>query len=137
MTYFKFGIVTSFVAGLLCQTTIPYTQFRAPLNVSSTNFLSKATDQSGLNRFCNSVTQSTAYSCTLNATLALQVLTIGSTFILVTDTNSLPPVAATLWIDQNGSPAPINEKDGITPAQINKGQPYLIFWDGKVWRVIA
>jgi hypothetical protein len=103
----------------------------------SVSLLSKATDQSGLNKFCNSSTQNTAYACTLNATLVLQQLTYGMTLILVADTNSLPPIAATLWVDQNGSPAPINEKDGITPAQINKGQPYLIFWDGRVWRVIA
>lgn len=121
---------------LLFLTTIPYTQIRPPYN-STVAMLSKVTDQSGLNKYCSSTTQSTACACSLSASEILTTLNPGVTVLFTTDTSTTPANFSTLIIDSVGDPVEIFEKDGVTPAMLLAGEPYLLYFDGHVWRVVA
>lgn len=121
---------------LLFITTIPYTQFRPPYNISTTAvYLSKTTDQSGTNHYCAANQGTQAYTCTFGASQVLTILTPGMTVIFVPDVSS--GTNPTLVIDSVGAPVSIYQKDGVTAATLTKGEPYLLFYDGTIWRILA
>lgn len=104
-------------------------------DANTSTLLSKATDQAGAGKFCNSVNGTLQFTCTLAASQKLTVLTTGMTVILVADTAG---TNATLNIDGVlTSGASVREKDGVTAATIAAREPYLVFYDGLVWRVIG
>lgn len=99
--------------------------------------LSRATDQSGVGKYCvaaNSV-GNVLFTCTLNPKLT--VLTPGMVLTFTANTSTQPGQTATLYVDNIGTLASIMQKDGTTAAPIVAGYSYLLMWDGVVWRVLA
>jgi hypothetical protein len=119
---------------LFLATSIPYYQQRAPYNINSTVVnLSKETDQSGANKFCNSTNGTAQFTCSFRATKVLTIYTKGMLITLLTDVTC---TSCTINIDTLG---PIGIKDsltGLNDAAVSAKQPHLIFYDGVVFRLI-
>ena len=94
---------------------------------------SKASAQTGTGNYCKSSTGTVLFTCSLSPPLT--VLTPGMTLLLVSTTGTQAGQTATLYVNNVGSPASIMQQDGTTAAVIVAGYPYLIFWDGTVWRL--
>lgn len=105
-------------------------------DANTVSLLSKATDQAGTGRYCHSVNGTAAYTCTLSASQKLTALTAGMTLILVADT-ACAAGSCTLVVDATSAWISIRQKDGVTAAALVAGYPYLVFYDGLVWRVIG
>lgn len=119
---------------LLAVTTIPYGQMRPPYNLNSTVVnLSKETDVSGINKFCNSVNGTSQFTCSLRDTKVLTVYTKGMVITLLTDTSC---DSCQINIDNVGLKSIKDSLTGLNDARVAEGQPHLIFYDGKVFRLM-
>ena len=105
-------------------------------DANTATLLSKATDQAGTGKYCHSANGTAVYTCTLSASQKLTALTAGMTLILVADT-ACAAGSCTLVVDATSAWISIRQKDGVTAAALVAGYPYLVFYDGLVWRVIA
>lgn len=105
-------------------------------DANTSTLLSKATDQAGTGKYCHSANGTAVYTCTLSASQKLTALTAGMTLILVADT-ACAAGSCTLVVDATSAWISIRQKDGVTAAALVAGYPYLVFYDGLVWRVIA
>ena len=106
-------------------------------DANTSTLLSKATDQAGTGRYCHSVSGTAAYTCTLSASQKLTVLTAGMTLILVADTACAAGNCSLVVDATTTAGVSIRQKDGVTAAALVPGDPYLVFYDGLVWRVIG
>lgn len=107
----------------------------------SANFaaaLSIAADQSGTPIYCSSTTGNNHYTCSLVATgsAALTAYTTGMQLLLVADTTA--STSADLNVDGLGIKN-IKKLDGTTDpnGQIVANQPYIIEYDGTVFRLVT
>lgn len=124
---FSFGL-------FLASTTIPYYQQRPPYNLNSTIVnLSKETDQSGINKFCNSTNGTAQFTCSLKNTKVLLVYTKGMVITLLTDVTC---TSCTVNIDDLGGKSIKDSLTGLIDVKIIGNQPHLIFYDGVVFRLI-
>lgn len=125
---------------LLASTTIGTTQLPSPtvmLQNASIAYLSKPTDQAGTNKYCPSVNTGVqgVWSCSLSLSYTLTKYTTGMIIVFV----PVPGGSGSLEIDNinGGKGVGVMLKDGVTSATLISGEPYILFYDGTVWRVLA
>lgn len=123
-------MIRGFILGLLMATTIPYYQFRAPYN-SPVNDLTVGVYQSGGDLYCPSTNGTEGYTCKLSGQ-SLTGYTPGMVVPFLADVPSMSNPS--LNIDSMGI---INIRDttGTTTPTIPAG-PHLLFFDGKVFRMM-
>lgn len=129
-------LITLVTGILLSQTTttIPYSQLRPPLNIpDSAIFLTKATDAAGGNKFCLAG-NGPNFQCKIGDALYLTTLVQGVVVTFVPTINC----ASNCLLDLNGlGPKAIYLKDGLSQPTLVANEPYILYFDGAAWRVIA
>jgi hypothetical protein len=115
----------------LAATTIPYTQFRAPYNISPINEVTYGMFQAGAPPVCVSSNGTELYTCNMSG-IALSGYTFGMTFSLWVDTPSSTPEVN---IDNNGAVGIFDTVTGESAVSITANCPHQIFFDGKVFRL--
>jgi hypothetical protein len=121
-----------FPFGISPQTTIPYYQFKAPYN-SPVATLTKQTDQSGQNKFCNSENGTQSYTCSFNNTMALTTYTFGMVITLWADTTG---TNALIRIDNCPQVGIKDSATGQNDVTVLANQPHLLFYDGTNFRLM-
>lgn len=118
----------------LASTSIPYQQFRAPYNVAGPMYLTVQQSENGSPQLCVDTSGTVGiWKCT-HVNAVLTGLVVGTTVVFVP---GIGATGGTLTVDTDLGPYAVDEKDGMTPATLVGGEPYLLYFDGTVWRVVA